>query len=119
MLNNKEKIKQLAKLRRQLRTRAKISGTAKVPRLNISKSLNNIYLQLIDDQHNKTLIGVHSKTLKNKGTKVEVAMATGKALAEKALARKIATCVFDRSYAQYHGRVKAAAEGARQGGLKF
>ncbi len=119
MLKNKNKIKQLAKLRRQLRTRAKIEGTAKVPRLNVSKSLNHVYLQLIDDKNGKTLVSVHTKSLKSKGTKTELATLAGETLAKKALAQKINTCVFDRGPAQYHGRIKAVAEGARQGGLKF
>jgi len=118
MLKNKNKVKQLARLRRQLRTRAKIVGTAKVPRLNVSKSLNYIFLQLIDDKNAKTLVSIHSKSLKNKGTKTEMAVLAGTALAKKALAKKITTCIFDRGSAQYHGRIKAVAEGARQGGLK-
>ena len=119
MLHNQNKIKQLAKLRRKMRTRAKIKGTAQRPRLNVSKSLKYIYLQLIDDEHGKTLVSVHSKSLKAKGTKTEIAKLTGQELAKKALAKKITQCVFDRGASKYHGRVKAVAEGARQGGLKF
>jgi len=119
MLRNKNKIKQAAKLRRQLRTRAKIVGTATKPRFNVSKSLNYIYLQLIDDQKGKTLVSVHSKTLKSKGTKTEMATLAGATLATKALEQKINACVFDRGSAGYHGRIKAAAEGARKNGLKF
>jgi large subunit ribosomal protein L18 len=119
MLNNKIKIKQVTKLRRQLRTRSKIKGTAKVPRLNVTKSLNHIYLQLIDDSQGKTLVSVHSKSLKSKANKIAIATLAGSTLAKKALAQKIDTCVFDRGSAQYHGRIKAVAEGARQGGLKF
>lgn len=119
MLRNKNKTKQFAKRRRQLRTRAKVSGTAKIPRLNISKSLTNLYLQLIDDGQGKTLISLHSKSLKATGNKTQVAKLAGTALAKKALEKKISRCVFDRGASIYHGRVKAAAEGARQAGLKF
>jgi large subunit ribosomal protein L18 len=112
-------LKQLRKKRRQARTRAKISGTSKVPRLNIAKSLNFVYLQLIDDQKKVTLASVHSKQLKKKGTKVEIANQAGLELAKAAADKKITTCVFDRGSSPYHGRVKAAAEGARTGGLKF
>ena len=119
MLKNKNKTKQDAKIRRQARTRAKIFGTAKHPRLNETKSLNNIYLQLINDENSKTLVSIHSKSLKVKGTKTEIAHAAGLALAKKSLDKKITTCVFDRSSSVYHGRVKAVAEGARAGGLKF
>ena len=119
MLSNKHKIKLQSRFRRQLRTRAKINGTSQCPRLNVSKSLNHVFLQLIDDIHGKTLVSLHSKSLKMKGTKTEIAQATGKKLAQQALAQGIKTCIFDRGPAKYHGRVKAAAEGARQGGLKF
>jgi len=119
MLRDKNKIKQAAKKRRQCRTRAKIFGTAKLPRLNITKSLNHLYLQLIDDQKGKTLVSLHTKNLKIKGAKVDVAKSAGQKLAEQALSRKIDKCVFDKASYLYHGRVKAAAEGARQAGLKF
>ena len=119
MLKNQNKIKHITKRRRQLRTRAKIFGTAKIPRLNVSKSINHIYLQLIDDKQGKTLVSLHSKFLKNKGTKSEIAKLAGKELAAKAKEKKISQCVFDRGASVYHGRVKAVAEGAREGGLKF
>ena len=105
MPKNKNKIKQQAKTRRKLRTRAKIFGTSKFPRLNVSKSLNHIYLQLIDDQKKKTLVSLHSQSLKIKGTKTEVAKQAGLELAQKALAQKIKNCVFDRGSAIYHGRI--------------
>ncbi len=119
MLHNKNKIKQSLKLRRQKRTRAKIKGTAECPRLSVSKSLHYVYLQLIDDERGKTLVSLHSKSLKAKGTKTEIAKLAGVELAKKALAKKINRCVFDRGAGKYHGRIKAVAEGARQGGLKF
>ena len=86
-------IKQQSKKRRQLRARAKISGTAKIPRLNITKSLNYIYLQLIDDIQGKTLVSIHSKSLKVKGKKTNIAKQAGQALARKALDKKITRCV--------------------------
>ena len=119
MLNNHNKIKQAAKLRRQLRTRAKIFGTAKIPRLNVAKSLNHIYLQLIDDHKKKTLVSFHSKSLPAQGNKTDIAKLAGKELALKAKDKKITKCVFDRSSSVYHGRVKAVADGAREAGLKF
>lgn len=119
MFKNKEKIKSISKARRQLRTRAKVYGTAKIPRLNVAKSLNHIYLQLIDDDKGKTLVSFHSKSLQGKGNKTEIAKLSGKELALKAKDNKITTCVFDRASSVYHGRVKAVAEGAREGGLKF
>jgi large subunit ribosomal protein L18 len=119
MLNNKNKIKDIAQRRRQLRTRAKIFGTAKIPRLNVSKSLKHVYLQLIDDEKGKTLVSFHTKSLKNKASKIELAKLAGGQLAAKAKEKKISRCVFDRAGSVYHGRVKAVAEGAREGGLKF
>lgn len=119
MLKNKNKIKQQLKRRRQLRTRAKIFGTAKIPRLNVSKSLNHVYLQLIDDDSQKTLVAVHSKAFAHKGGKSEIAKLAGLEIAKKAKDKKISRCVFDKGASIYHGRVKAAAEGAREGGLKF
>lgn len=113
------KIKSQAKKRRRLRVRAKIFGTAKVPRLNVSRTIKHIFLQLIDDQTGKTLVSVHSKSLKAKGNKTEIAKLAGLAIAHKAKDKKISHCVFDKGAALYHGRVKAVAEGARQGGLKF
>jgi large subunit ribosomal protein L18 len=116
---DKNKIKQAAKHRRQLRSRAKISGTAKIPRLNLSRSLNHLYLQLIDDAKGKTLVSLYTKSLKAKGNKTEIAKLAGKELATLAQAKKISRCVFDRGSSLYHGRVKAIAEAARQAGLKF
>ena len=113
------KIRRQAKKRRQLRTRAKIFGTAKIPRLNVSRSIRHIFLQLINDQAGKTLVSLHSKSLKANGSKTEIAKLAGLAIDQKAKDKKISRCVFDKGAALYHGRVKAVAEGARQGGLKF
>ncbi len=119
MFNNKYKIKLINRRRRQLRTRSKISGNSQCPRLNVSKSLRHVFLQLINDENGKTLVSLHSKSLRMKGNKTVVAQAAGKKLAQQALAQGIKKCVFDRGRSRYHGRIKAVAEGARQGGLKF
>lgn len=113
-LSNFEKNK-----RRQKRTRAKISGTAERPRLNVSRSNRYLYLQLIDDVNGLTLAAVHSKSLKTNGNKTEVSFEAGKILAQKATEKKISEVVFDRGAKKYHGRVKSVADGARDGGLKF
>jgi large subunit ribosomal protein L18 len=116
--------KQIAKIqkqqRRKARARAKFSGTSKRPRLSVFRSLKNINVQIIDDSISKTLVSVDEKELKlDKKNKTEIAFEVGKKIAEKALEKKIKECVFDRSGYKYHGRVKAVAEGAREGGLKF
>ncbi len=111
--------KTLSKARRQRRIRMKISGTAARPRLNVAKSNTSLYLQLIDDEQGVTLVSVHSRDIKEKKGKTDVSFALGKLLAEKAQSKKIETVVFDRGGNMYTGRVKAAAEGAREGGLKF
>lgn len=116
---NKQKQRQASKERRQTKIRVKINGTASRPRICVTRSLKHVYLQAIDDLAGKTLVGLSDKGLKIKGTKTEKATAVGKLMAEKLLALKVKRVVFDRSGRKYHGRVKAAAEGAREGGLKF
>lgn len=101
------------------RVRGKISGSAELPRLSVYKSNKEIYAQLIDDKEGKTLASASSRGLNAKGTKVEISAEVGKALAEKAKAVGIENVVFDRNGFVYHGRVKALADGAREGGLKF
>lgn len=101
------------------RVRGKISGSAELPRLSVYKSNKEIYAQLIDDKEGKTLAYASSRALKATGNKVEVSTQVGKAIAEVAKAAGIETIVFDRNGFVYHGRVKALAEGAREGGLKF
>ena len=101
------------------RVRGKISGSAELPRLSVYKSNKEIYAQLIDDKDGKTLASASSRTLKAKGNKVEISAEVGKAIAEKAKAAGIEKIVFDRNGFVYHGRVKALADGAREGGLKF
>ncbi len=101
--------------------RRKIQGTAERPRLSVYKSNTNIYVQLIDDLKGHTLAAASSKELDLKGKNVNVSSSkeVGKKLAEKAVANGIHTVVFDRSGYKYHGRIKALADGAREGGLKF
>ena len=118
-MRNNNKIKEMALARRHKRVRAKISGSAEKPRLCVSKSLKYVFLQLIDDKNGHTLVSLHSQNLNKKGAKTEIALAAGLTLAQKAAAKGITKCVFDRAGRQYHGRVKAVADGARQGSLKF
>jgi len=109
--------KKVKKLRRHRRVRAKVKGTADIPRLCVFRSIKHIYAQLIDDDKGKTLISADDTGLK--GTKVEIAKEVGKLIAQKASEKKIEKVVFDRGGYKYHGRVKSLAEGAREAGLKF
>ena len=112
----------IARAKRHLRIRRHISGTAACPRLNVYRSLSNIYAQVIDDVTGTTLVAASSldKDLNlSYGGNVEAAKVVGKAVAERALAKGIETVVFDRGGYIYHGRVAALAEGAREAGLKF
>ena len=110
---------------RRARVRAKVTGTIERPRLNVFRSLKGMYVQIINDVTGATLVAADAKEIKkvaaveNYKGKEAVAFALGKILAEKALAKKIDTVVFDRAGYRYHGRIKALAEGARQAGLKF
>ena len=104
-------------VRRIARVRAKVSGTAERPRLAVVRSLKHISVQVIDDVSRKTLASASDKGMK--GTKLEKAQAIGKLIAEQAKAKGITAVVFDRRDKQYHGRVRAVAEGAREGGLLF
>ena len=114
----------LTKLQRRNRIKNRIrkvvSGTAAKPRLSVFRSNKGISAQLIDDVAGVTLVSASSSALKDaKGTKIEIAAAVGKALAEKAAKAGIDTAAFDRNGYLYHGRVKSLADGAREGGLKF
>ena len=117
----KMKDKNKARMKRHYRVRKNISGTAERPRLNVFRSLNHIYAQVIDDTKGVTLVAASSldKGFEGHGGNVEGARAVGKAVAEKALAAGIKSVVFDRGGYVYHGRVAALAEGAREGGLEF
>ncbi len=137
MLEKKQKL-----YRRHRRIRAKIYGNSEVPRLCVSRSNKHICAQLIDDQNQKIILAVADKEFKNKKKensskkklssikvaegkekkrtgKVAIAFEVGKLLAKMAQEKKIEKVVFDRGGYQYHGRIKALAEGARDGGLKF
>ena len=114
----------LTKLQRRVRIKKRIrkivSGTAAKPRMSVFRSNKEISVQLIDDVAGKTLVAASSKSLKDaKGTKIEIAAEVGKAVADKASKAGIETVAFDRNGYLYHGRVKALADGAREGGLKF
>ena len=110
-----------ARLRRHRRVRGKISGTAERPRLDVFRSSKHIYAQIIDDVAGVTLVSASTveKGFEGFGGNVEAANKVGKMIAEKALAKGIKTVVFDRGGFVYHGRVKAWAEGAREGGLEL
>ena len=112
----------VARLRRHKRVRKNISGTASRPRLNVYRSLKNIYAQIIDDDKGVTLVSASSldASLKGKnGGNKEAAREVGKLVAEKAIEKGIKAVVFDRGGYIYHGRVQELAEGAREGGLEF
>ncbi len=102
------------------RIRKVISGTPGNPRLSVFRSNKEISAQLIDDISGTTLVATSSRSKDiSKGSKIEIANAVGKSLAEKAQKAGIETCTFDRNGFLYHGRVKSLAEGAREAGLKF
>ncbi len=121
-------IKQINKneerLKRHKRVRAKVKGTAEVPRLSVYRTLNHIYVQIIDDVKGNTLVTASTldkeikTSLEGKDKKAQ-AFAVGELIAKKAIAKKIDTIVFDRGGYLYTGRVQSLAEGARKGGLQF
>jgi len=106
------------RLHRKKRVRAKVFGTSQKPRLAVFKSLKNIYVQLIDDEKGNTLVSIDVNKIKAKNN-LEGAKKMGKLLAEKCLKKKIKNVVFDRAGYKFHGKIKALADGAREGGLKF
>lgn len=110
-----------ARLKRHRRVRGKIQGTNERPRLNVFRSTNNIYAQLIDDIKGVTLASASTldKDLNGYGGNKEAARKVGKLIAERAAQKGIREVVFDRGGYIFHGRVKELAEGAREGGLKF
>ncbi len=115
--------KRFARLYRQERIRKKIHGTGERPRLSIFRSVKHFRAQIINDLEGKTLVGVSTQAkalgLQKSGGNVKGAFELGKKLAEIAIQKKIEQVVFDRGGFLYHGRVKAFADGAREGGLKF
>ncbi len=119
MLNKADKNK--ARKIRHLRVRNHISGTAERPRLNVYRSLANIYAQVIDDEKGVTLVSASSKDkgFEQYGGNIEAAKAVGAEIAKRTLEKGIKEVVFDRGGYVYHGRVAALAEAAREAGLKF
>jgi large subunit ribosomal protein L18 len=118
MKKTKEKNERM--LRRHRKIRSVLKGTPERPRLSVFRSNKGLYLQLIDDVSGKTLASANSKELKDKSKgKTEKAFNLGKLLAEKASKKGLSSVVFDRGGYKYHGRVKAVADGAREGGLNF
>ena len=117
--------KKTSRERAKIKIRKKISGTPEKPRLSVYRSLDNIYAQIIDDTTGKTLVAVSSLTpeakaeVKSVKGKINKSKLVGNLLAKKALDQNIKNVVFDRGGFRYHGRVKALAEGAREGGLVF
>lgn len=113
--------KQERRQRIRYRIRRIVSGSAERPRMSVFRSNKEIYVQLIDDVNGVTLAAASSreKDFATTGTKTDKAKNVGLKIAEKALALGIDTCTFDRAGYLYHGRVKALADGAREGGLKF
>jgi large subunit ribosomal protein L18 len=107
-----------ARLRRHARVRAKVAGTPERPRLAVYRSNAAVYVQLIDDVRGHTLAAADSRTIAE-GDKTAKAKAVGVLIAERAKAAGVESVVFDRGGYIYHGRVKAVAEGAREGGLSF
>lgn len=118
-MRDSNKLKNLQKQRRAGRVRFKIEGTIERPRLSVYRSLSHIYAQLIDDLNSVTLVAASDTELKAKATKTEKAAAVGELIAKKAIEKGISQVTFDRGGSKYHGRVKALADGARKGGLKF
>ena len=119
MLHKADKNK--TRQKRHLRVRNRVSGTAECPRLNVFRSLANIYAQVIDDEKGVTLVAASSKEkgFERSGGNIEGAKKVGAAIAKKAIEKGISEVVFDRGGYIYHGRVAALAEAAREGGLKF
>ena len=117
----KKEAKNVSRVRRHERVRAKISGTAECPRLNVFRSNKGIYAQVIDDVAGKTLVAASTldKEIKTKASNVEAATEVGKLIAERAIKAGIKNVDFDRGGYIYHGKVKALAEAAREAGLEF
>ena len=107
------------RLKRHRRVRVNVSGTSQRPRLSVYRSLNHLYVQVIDDAGGRTLASVSTVELKAKGNGMAEAATVGKAIAEKAKSAGVSQVVFDRGGFLYHGRIKALADAAREAGLEF
>jgi large subunit ribosomal protein L18 len=122
-------VSQLTDLKRKtrhLRIRKRVVGSAEIPRMNVFRSLNNMYVQLIDDISGKTIVGCSTiskrfkeKTKSENVKKKDLSAILGKVVAEMAVEKGIKSIVFDKGGYKYHGRVQAVADGARKAGLKF
>ena len=115
----RQKLKEQKRLRRKARVRAKVVGDKNRPRLNVFRSLKHINAQIIDDTAGKTLVSASDQEVKDAKNKTQAAFKVGEIIAAKAVKAGIQEVVFDKGSSQYHGRIKAVADGARQGGLKF
>lgn len=118
----KKQSKNVSRKKRHIRVRGKVVGTTQRPRLNVYRSLNNIYAQIIDDAKGVTVVSASSLDLRKDNVATgnkDAAKKVGEMVAKKAIEAGITEVVFDRGGHIYHGRVKALAEGAREGGLKF
>ncbi len=123
-MKNTEKKKRDTHLKRRMRVRAKIKGTKQRPRLSVYRSLSHISAQLIDDEAGRTIVACSDRDVKEQNTegmtrKCARAYAVGVEIARRAKDAGISKVVFDRGGRKYHGRVKAVADGAREGGLEF
>ena len=112
-----KKVKRRLRIRQGIRRR--VSGTAAKPRLSVFKSNKGIYAQIIDDEKGHTIAAASSKEIGNAGVNIQTAKEVGKKIAEKASSNGVAEVVFDRGGYLYHGKIKALADGAREGGLNF
>ena len=114
------KIKQIRRGRRKRGIRKRVIGTSECPRMTVYRSLGHIYVQIIDDLEGKTLVAASSLADKlEAGGNVDAAKKVGQSIADKAKAAGVEKVAFDRNGFRYHGRVKALADAAREGGLKF
>lgn len=115
----KKESRNVSRSKRHARIRKNVSGTSTTPRLNVFRSNTNIYAQIIDDEKGVTLVSASSLEMKLKKCDIETSKKVGEEIAKKAIKANITEVVFDRGGYQYHGRVKALADAAREAGLKF
>ncbi len=113
------KIKKAKRIRKHCRIRAKIKGTAARPRFSVFRSSKHLFVQLIDDEKNKTIVSASDQEIKSKADKKVSVQELGKLIAQKAVDKKIKKVVFDRGGYKYHGQIKALADAAREAGLEF
>ncbi|MEK7186448.1 MAG: 50S ribosomal protein L18 [Patescibacteria group bacterium] len=113
--------KKLNRIKRKIRVRGKIRGTENMPRLSVFRSNKYMYAQVVNDDKGQTIVAISEKQLEKKEAlnKTDKSKELGMLIAKKAIAKKVKKVVFDKSGYAYHGRVKAIAEGAREGGLQF